>query len=128
MPGANVLSFRNYENERRAFAQGTESPMQVRRSGSAAGSILCIGEDERLLSTRCAVLMSRGYDATFETVQDVQQQLPNRSIDLVVFSACVEKKEIETVHSALPAGTKMLAIEGMLMPEQLLTLVEVLLR
>jgi hypothetical protein len=79
--------------------------------------ILCIGEDSRLLSSRCEVLTMSGHSATFCTHTSARQMLALPNIDLAIFSWDFYDHSLET---AARCTTKVLALHGLTMPRELL--------
>jgi CheY-like chemotaxis protein len=85
--------------------------------------ILCIGNDLDLLSSRCAVLASDGYEA--ESVDPVQAESALRSVrfDLVILCTTIQVQQKQEFATKIPATTKVLALDGFIRPTELLSAV-----
>ena len=82
-----------------------------------------MGLDGRLLTTRQALLASRGYDSVIATSEDVDEKLHLDRFDLVILSAMLSQKEKDRIRAKLPGGTRPLVLETLVMPEELLRMV-----
>jgi DNA-binding response OmpR family regulator len=85
--------------------------------------VLCVGIDPGLLSTRQAVLAACGYDCVIATPEDVDEKLRFGTFDLAILSVMLSHEETLTVLSKLSAGTRVLALETIVWPDELLKLV-----
>jgi DNA-binding response OmpR family regulator len=90
--------------------------------------ILSVGIDSALLRTRQAVLMSQGYDCVTATARNVDEKLNAGRFDLVILSVMLEEKEKRRILATLPADTRPLALESLVLPDQLLDMVAKALR
>jgi hypothetical protein len=86
--------------------------------------ILCVGIDVGLLATRQALLASRGYDSVIGTYEDLDQILHSDRFDLVILSARLSPEEKRRIQAELPGGTRPLVLETLVMPEELLRMVD----
>ena len=85
--------------------------------------ILTVGIDVDLLTTRQAVLASRGYESLIATPRDVDEKLQSGRFDLVVLSVMLSPNEKRHILAILPAGTRPLLLQKLVQPEELLRLV-----
>jgi DNA-binding response OmpR family regulator len=85
--------------------------------------ILCVGIDPDLLTTPQALLAYRGYDPVIATPEDVDEKLRFGTFDLAILSVMLSPEDKLVVRSKLPAGTRVLALETIVWPEELLKLV-----
>jgi DNA-binding response OmpR family regulator len=76
-----------------------------------------------LLSTRQALLVSRGYDSLIATPEDVDEKLHSGKFDLVILSAMLSEEEKRHVQAKLPACTRTLVLETLVWPADLLHIV-----
>jgi DNA-binding response OmpR family regulator len=82
--------------------------------------VLTVGIDVGLLSTRQALLTSRGYDSLIATPRDVDEKLRSGRFDLVILSAMLSQEEKRRIQAKLPAGTRALVLESLVWPNELL--------
>ena len=82
-----------------------------------------MGTDASLLSTRQALLRSRGYDSLIATLEDFDEKLCSGKFDLIVFSVTLSQEEKHHIQAKLPNGTRMLELEALVWPEELLRIV-----
>src|ERR1700749_1652556 len=85
--------------------------------------ILCVGVDLGLLGTRQAVLVLSGYESTIATPNDVDKRLVAEPFDLVILSVQLGDAEKQRILSILPTQTKVISLERLVMPEELLEMV-----
>ena len=85
--------------------------------------VLAVGTDVDLLTTRQAVLASRGYDSMIATPKDVDEKLRSGVFDLAVLSVMLSNEEKRHIQARLPAGTRALVLETLVFPEELLRMV-----
>jgi hypothetical protein len=85
--------------------------------------VLSVGIDPGLLKTRQAVLAACGYDSVIATPDDVDDKLHASPFDLIILSVMLSSEERLLIQSKLPAGTRVLQLEIMVWPEELLRLV-----
>jgi hypothetical protein len=85
--------------------------------------VLTVGIDVDLLSTRQALLTSRGYDSLIATPNDVDEKLDSGRFDLVILSALLSQEEKHHIQEKLPAGTRPLVLETLVWPKELLRMV-----
>jgi DNA-binding response OmpR family regulator len=85
--------------------------------------ILSVGIDLDLLTTRQALLEYHGYDCVTATPKDVYDKLNAGTFDLVILSLMLSRGDKSRILSALPPGTRPLALELLVMPDQLLRMV-----
>ena len=85
--------------------------------------VLTVGTDASLLSTRQALLRSRGYDSLIATLEDFDEKLRSGKFDLIVFSVTLSQEEKRHIQVKLPDGTRMLELEALVWPEELLRIV-----
>jgi DNA-binding response OmpR family regulator len=90
--------------------------------------VLTVGRDVALLSTRQALLVSRGYDSLIATPDDVHEKLQSGSFDLVIFSAMLSQEDRRHIQATLPAGSRPLVLDTLVWPDELLRLVAEALR
>ena len=76
-----------------------------------------------LLSTRQALLRSRGYDSLIATLQDFDEKLRSGKFDLIVFSVTLSQEEKHHIQAKLPDSTRLLELEALVWPEELLRIV-----
>jgi DNA-binding response OmpR family regulator len=85
--------------------------------------ILTVGIDVDLLSTRQALLTSRGYDSLIATPRDVDEKLQSGRFNLVILSVMLSQEEKRHILAMMPAGTRPLLLEKLVRPEELLRMV-----
>jgi DNA-binding response OmpR family regulator len=85
--------------------------------------ILSVGIDSGLLRTRQAVLASQGYDCVTATARDVDEKVNAGTFDLVILSVMIDGAEKRRILATLPAGTRPLVLESIVLPDQLLGMV-----
>jgi DNA-binding response OmpR family regulator len=85
--------------------------------------VLTVGIDVDLLSTRQALLRSRGYDSLIATPADVDEKLQSGKFDLVILSVMLSPEEKYHIQEKLPAGTRPLLLETLVWPKDLLRMV-----
>jgi hypothetical protein len=86
--------------------------------------ILCIGVDESLLRTRCAVLARIGHEALCTLFADAEGILRSERFDLIVVSAFLNAEEKAELIAIVDGKTPTIVLEGLTMAPELLTLVE----
>jgi hypothetical protein len=93
---------------------------------SRPARVLCVGNGEDHLQTRCAVLGSVGYIAKRADLPEAETLLQTDEFDLVIVSAWLEERERERILAA--AGkTPALVLNELPLAEKLLAQVERLL-
>jgi DNA-binding response OmpR family regulator len=85
--------------------------------------ILCVGIDLGLLKTRQALLGSRGYDSLIATPEDFAEKLRSGKFHLVILSAMLSQEDKRLIQAKLPADTRLLVWERLVLPEELLRMV-----
>jgi DNA-binding response OmpR family regulator len=85
--------------------------------------VLTAGTDVGLLTTRQALLTSRGYDSVIATPADVDEKLRSGGFDLVILSVTLSEEEKRHILAELPAGTRPLVLETLVWPDELLRMV-----
>jgi DNA-binding response OmpR family regulator len=85
--------------------------------------VLTVGTDVTLLTTRQALLVSRGYDSLIAAPGDVDEKLHSGKFDLVILSAMLSEEEKRHIQAKLPAGTRPLVLETFVWPNELLRMV-----
>jgi hypothetical protein len=85
--------------------------------------VLTVGTDVSLLTTRQALLVSRGYDSLIATLHDFDEKLLSDRFDLVILSAMLSHEEKRHIQAKLPAGTRSLVLEALVWPADLLRIV-----
>jgi DNA-binding response OmpR family regulator len=85
--------------------------------------ILTVGIDVDLLTTRQAVLTSRGYESLIATPEDVDEKLQSGNFDLVILSVMLSQEQKSHIWAKLPAGTRPLVLERLVWPDELLRMV-----
>jgi DNA-binding response OmpR family regulator len=86
--------------------------------------ILCIGADDSLLRTRCAVLAQNGHEAVCSLFPEAEAILGSERFDLIVISACLRDREKAEVLAIIDGKTPTIMLEGLTMAPELLTLVD----
>jgi DNA-binding response OmpR family regulator len=86
-------------------------------------SVLSVGIDPGLLKTRQALLASRGYDSVIATPEDVDEKLHSGTFDLVILSVMLSQQDKHLIQAKLPASTRLLVLETLVWPNELLRLV-----
>jgi hypothetical protein len=81
-----------------------------------------------LLTTRQAVLTSRGYESLGATPRDVDEKLQSDRFDLVILSVTLSQDEKRHIQAKLLAGTRELVLESLVWPTDLLRMVTEVLR
>jgi hypothetical protein len=76
-----------------------------------------------LLTTRQAVLASRGYESLIATPEDVDERLQSGKFDLVILSVMLSQEEKRVIQAKLPPGTRPLVLESLVWPNELLRMV-----
>jgi DNA-binding response OmpR family regulator len=88
--------------------------------------LLCVGKEQELLQTRCAVLSQSGHDAQSATLEEAEILLRTSKFDLVIVSAWLSEWERGRILAA--AGkTPTLVLTELTLAEDLLAQVERLL-
>jgi DNA-binding response OmpR family regulator len=82
--------------------------------------VLTVGTDVSLLTTRQALLVSRGYDSLIATLHDFDEKLLSDRFDLVILSAMLSQEEKRRIQAQLPADTRALVLESLVWPNELL--------
>ena len=85
-----------------------------------APRILCVEPDPRLLDTRCAILMHKGYDVYPASLRLAEFLLASQTVDLIILSSRLsgeERRKIATVAG----NTQIMVLEGLTMPSDLLS-------
>jgi DNA-binding response OmpR family regulator len=77
----------------------------------------------RLLTTRQALLVSQGYDCLIATPADFEEKLSAGRFDLVILSVMLSEEDKGHIRSKMPAGTKLVTLTTLVMPEQLIRVV-----
>jgi hypothetical protein len=90
--------------------------------------ILCVGNNESILNVRCAVLAAGGYHAKFCLASEARQWLQAGAIDLVILSTDVGEADTALIRSVVHTGAQMLALDDMIIMEELLGVVRLILR
>jgi DNA-binding response OmpR family regulator len=90
--------------------------------------VLTVGIDVDLLTTRQALLTSRGYDSLIATPKDVDEKLHSGRFDLVILSVMLSLEEKRDIQAKLPVGTRALVLKTFVWPEELLRMVTEALR
>jgi CheY-like chemotaxis protein len=85
--------------------------------------ILCVGNEMRLLSTRCEVLKYSGYSAQAAMVKDAADLINKEAFDLIIVSAFLSDADQQGVLSAA-IGTPTLVLHGLAIARELLAAVE----
>jgi DNA-binding response OmpR family regulator len=85
--------------------------------------ILTVGTDVGLLTTRQALLTSRGYDSLIVTPDEFDEKLRSDRFDLVILSAMLSLGERCHIQAELPASTRPLVLDTFVWPDDLLRLV-----
>jgi hypothetical protein len=86
--------------------------------------IFCIGADESLLRTRCAVLARNGHEALCSLFRNAEGILRSEPFDLIVVSAFLSDREKAEVLTIVDGKTPTIMLEGLTMAPELLTLVD----
>jgi hypothetical protein len=60
---------------------------------SRPARLLCVGEDLKLLQTRCAVLERNGYRGQSAMLPEVEDLLRSQEFDLLIVSAWLSERE-----------------------------------
>jgi hypothetical protein len=96
------------------------------RMTSRPARLLCVGEDLKLLQTRCAVLEHSGYRAQSAMLPEVEDLLRSQEFDLLIVSAWLSEQE--TAKILTTAGkTPALVLNELTLADKLLAEVERLL-
>jgi hypothetical protein len=91
---------------------------------SQPARLLCVGNEQEPLKTRCAVLGSVGYIAKSSTMRDAETLLQTGEFDLVIVSAWLDEWEKAKILAA--AGeTPVLVLARLTLAHKLLAQVEV---
>jgi hypothetical protein len=86
--------------------------------------IFCIGADESLLRTRCAVLAREGHETVCSLFSDAEGILRSERFDLIIVSAFLSDQEKAEVLAIVDGKTPTTVLEGLTMAPELLALVE----
>jgi hypothetical protein len=93
---------------------------------SRPARLLCVGNEQDPLMSRCAVLGSAGYKAESASLPEALKLLRTEDFDLIIVSAWL--KEWEKLEILAAAGkTPVLKLEGLTRADKLLAQVECLL-
>jgi hypothetical protein len=76
-----------------------------------------------LLTTRCRVLAFEGYFADSATPDDFLKKLSAGKFDLVILSVVLSDDEKRLAHQVIPANVKILDLDRLMFPDELLRLV-----
>jgi hypothetical protein len=90
---------------------------------SRPARLLCVGKDQELLQTRCAVLSRSGYDAQAVILGKAESLLRTSEFDLVVISAWLSEWEQDHILSAVGV-TPTLVLTELTLADDLLAKVE----
>jgi DNA-binding response OmpR family regulator len=85
--------------------------------------ILTVGTDADLLSTRQALLVSRGYDSVIATLDDFEEKLRSGRFDLAILSATLSQEQRRHIEAKLPASSRPLVLDSLVWPDELLRIV-----
>jgi hypothetical protein len=85
--------------------------------------ILNVGVDMTLIETRKLLLASWGFEPTSAYPHDVNGKLAADRFDLVILSVMLGPQEKARILGLLPAGTKVLSLEKLVMPAELKKLI-----
>jgi hypothetical protein len=83
--------------------------------------ILCVGNESDLLTSRCAVLATSSYETEALKPLDAEPALRARHFDLVILCTTLTKQERNEIRGAVSSGTKVLALDSFIRPEDLLS-------
>jgi hypothetical protein len=86
--------------------------------------ILCVGKDERLLRTRCAVLFRCGYDPRYALYEDAQELMLHETFELIIISASLTNEECEHTLAAIRGRTSTIVLKGLTLAPDLLAEIE----
>jgi hypothetical protein len=89
----------------------------------AKKQILCVGADPTLLETRCAVLISTGYEARCGLYREAERILRTDEFDLIVVSAFLSDQQKERIV-ALAGAMPTIMLRGLTLAPELLRLVK----
>jgi len=90
--------------------------------------ILCVGNGRKLLSSRCAVLATEGYCAEWVTPVEAKQLLDKSNFELIILCSTLSNQEAKEVCACVPHGAKILALQDLILPSELLFAVRRLVR
>ncbi|HTZ60940.1 MAG TPA: hypothetical protein VMB49_22680 [Acidobacteriaceae bacterium] len=82
--------------------------------------ILCVGVDQQLLEIRCTLLQKSGYAAQFAMPAEIDE---GEQFDLVILSLMLSNQQKEIAEAKIPPGTRILALDALVLPEELLRMV-----
>jgi hypothetical protein len=85
--------------------------------------ILNVGVDTSLIETRKLLLASWGFEPTSAYPHDVDEKLATGRFDLVILSVMLGTQEKDRILGLLPAETKALSLEKLVMPAELKKLI-----
>ena len=86
--------------------------------------LLCVGREQYLLETRCAVLGQSGYDAQSATLLEAEDLLRTEKYDLVIVSALLSDEEKSRILTAVAGSSPILTLNGVTFAAELLSEVE----
>jgi DNA-binding response OmpR family regulator len=89
-----------------------------------ATRILNVGFDPSLNTTRQLILETWGFEAISACPHDVNEKLEGGRFDLVILSVMLSPEEKERVKALLPADTRVLSLDKLVMPAELKKLIE----
>jgi hypothetical protein len=90
----------------------------------AEARILCIGKDEVLLRTRCAVLRRNGYEARQSLYPETEELLRTEQFDLIVVSFFLSDEEKTHIRKLTAGMVPAIMLQGLTLAPELLSLVE----
>ena len=90
---------------------------------SRPARLLCVGNEPKLLQTRCAVLESAGYDAQAVTLEEAKSLLRTSEFDLVIVSAWLSDGEKGNILSVV-GETPTLVLTELTLADKLLANVQ----
>jgi hypothetical protein len=70
-----------------------------------------------------ALLASRGHESLITTPEDVDEKLRSGTFDLVILSVMLSPEDKRLIRPKLPAGTRVLVLETLVLPNELLRMV-----
>jgi CheY-like chemotaxis protein len=94
--------------------------MDTRRHFRAA-KILCVESDVAVRESRCAVLKYSGYDSASASPHLAETVLRSQRFDLIVLSS-LRNSDLHRITN-LSDGAEVLALDGLTLPSELLSLV-----
>ena len=85
--------------------------------------VLCVGTDLKLQELRRLVLNSHGYETEIALPQNVNRDLLSRDFDVAILSVMLSGDQRTRILALMPLRTQTLVLETIVMPDELLGMI-----